>query len=164
MYHALRTASAALGRGSEIVAAGLLLVVTIINLVQVAGRYSIGFSLPWGEEIMRYTMVWVMMIGGVACFWRVEHMSIDALHDMAPARLRPLVRGALYGIAGIFCFLLAWYGWPAAFANSRQYAAASGISMFWVYLAIPVGATLMIVQIVLCWLTGYRPVDARDER
>lgn len=152
-----------LGRTSECLAGALLLVVTLINLTQVIGRYSLGQSLPWAEEIMRYTMVWVMMIGGVACFWRVEHMAIDAVHDMALERLRPLVRGTLYGIAGLFCLLLAYYGWPAALANANQVAAASGISMLWVYLAIPLGASLMLVQIVLCWFAGYEPVEAMEE-
>jgi TRAP-type C4-dicarboxylate transport system permease small subunit len=163
MHRHLQTASRALGRGSEWLAALLLLAVTLINLTQVVGRYSFGYSLPWGEEVMRYTMVWVMMIGGIACFYRVEHMAIDAVHDMAPAGLRPLLRGALYGIAGIFCILLAYYGWPAALANANQRAAASGISMLWVYLAIPLGATLMLVQIVLCWLTGYEPSEPMEE-
>lgn len=163
MLRTLALASRALGRGSECLAAALLLAVTLINLTQVVGRYSLGYSLPWGEEVMRYTMVWVMMIGGIACFWRAEHMAIDALHDMAPQRLRPFVRGALYAVAGVFCVLLAWHGWPAALRNANQFAAASGISMLWVYLAIPVGATLMLVQIVLCWFAGYEPVETMEE-
>ena len=53
MHRHLRTLSRALGRGSEWLAALLLLAVTLINLTQVIGRYSFGYSLPWGEEVMR---------------------------------------------------------------------------------------------------------------
>jgi TRAP-type C4-dicarboxylate transport system permease small subunit len=163
MRRAVLVAARGLAQSCEVLAGLLLLAVTAINLTQVTGRYLFASSLPWGEEIMRYTMIWVMMLGGVACFWRVEHMAIDALHDAVPVRLRPLVRGALYGVAGIFCLLLLVYGWPAALRNTSQFAAASGISMVWVYLAIPVGAALMLVQIVLCWIAGYEPVEPNEE-
>ena len=152
-----------LTRVCEVIAASLLAAVALINLAQVLGRYLLAESLPWGEEIMRYTMIWVMMLGGVACFRRVEHMSVDALHDRLPQRLRPVARGVLYGVSGVFCALLVLYGWPAAIANYDQFAAASGVRMIWIDLAIPIGAMLMIVQIVLCWVAGYAPADDAEE-
>jgi TRAP-type C4-dicarboxylate transport system permease small subunit len=147
----------------EVSAGSILLAVSIINLCQVFGRYVIGISLPWAEEVMRYVMMWLMMLGGVACIYRIEHMAIESVVESAPERLRNLVRGTLFGIGGIFCFFLVYYGWPAAIRNSGQHAAASGMPMIIPYMAIPVGGVLMMVEIVLCWFAGYDPVRPEDE-
>jgi TRAP-type C4-dicarboxylate transport system permease small subunit len=145
------------------VSAGLiLLTVSLINVGQVLGRYVFGFSLPWAEEVMRYVMMWLMMLGGVACIYRVEHMAIESVVESAPEHRRNLVRGVLFGVGGVFCIFLVFYGWPAALRNSSQYAAASGIPMIVPYLAIPVGGVLMLIQIVLCWFAGYSPVRPEE--
>lgn len=88
--------SAALARRLAIsceVAAGIILaVVSAINLAQVLGRYFFASSFPWAEEVMRYVMMWLMMLGGTACIYRCEHMAIDAgaqLGAGAPSRMVP---------------------------------------------------------------------------
>ena len=159
----LSNLSRRLAQVCEIAAALIFLFVCVLNFTQVIGRYATGTSLTWAEEIMRYTMMWVMMLGGSAAIYRAEHMAVDGVVDMVPERLRHLVRSILYGVAGIFCVLLLVYGWPAALANQTQRAAASGIPMLLPYLAIPVGAAIMLAQIVLCWITGFREAPVEEE-
>lgn len=160
----LKSVSAGLAWVCERIAASMFLWVCLLNIAQVLGRYVIGTSIPWAEEAMRYTMVWVMMLGGSAAVFHVEHMAVDGLVDMLAPNRRHVVLSVLYAIAGGFCVLLVLYGWPAAMANIRQHAAASGISMMWPYLGIPVGAAIMIVQIVLCILSGFNEINSEPER
>lgn len=148
-------AARTLARTTEIVACLLLILVTILNLTQVGGRYifSIGFS--WTEELMRYSMIWLMMMGSVACIFRSEHMGIEALEAMVPPRWSRFVKSALYSVAGVFCVIILVYGYPLALRNAAQTAPASGIPMSWPYAALPVGAALMLVQIALSWFSGF---------
>ncbi len=159
----LRQIARGLAGTCETLAAIILIAVTAINLTQVVERYFFNTSIAWAEEIMRYTMMWLMMFGSVACIYRCEHMAVDTIRAWAPERWRQLVRHGLFAIAGIFCFLLVWYGWPAALKNGRQMAAASGIPMSLPYFAIPIGGFLMIVQIVLCWFAGYEAAEVADD-
>lgn len=147
----------------ELSAAAIFLAVCLLNFSQVFGRYAMGSSLSWAEEVMRYLMIWVMMLGGTAAIYRGDHMAIDTVPELLSGRGRQIARSILFGIAGAFCVLLLWYGWPAALANAGQRAAASGISMIFAYMAVPVGAALMIVQIVLCWIVGFHPTEYEEE-
>lgn len=147
----------------EISAALIFFVVCLLNFTQVSGRYLMGSSLNWAEEIMRYSMLWVMMLGGTAAIYRGDHMAMDALTEAAPARWRHLMRSSLFGVAGLFCALLVIHGWPAALSNANQSAAASGLPMIIPYMAIPVGGALMIVQIILCWLSGFEATHYDEE-
>ncbi|MDI7862644.1 TRAP transporter small permease [Rhizobiaceae bacterium n13] len=151
----LRNVSRALARVCEILAAAILLVVCLINFTQVGGRYLIGTSLSWGEETMRYIMMWLMMLGSVTAVYRAEHMAVEGLQDLVAPKHRQLVRSALYGIGGVFFVLLAYYGWASAIRNLAQHAAASGMPMIIPYMAIPVGSVLIIIQIMLCWVSGF---------
>ncbi|EAR53156.1 C4-dicarboxylate transport system permease small protein [Oceanicola granulosus HTCC2516] len=135
----------------------------MLNFWQVGGRYVFGSSLRWAEEVMRYGMVWVMMLGGTAAIYHGEHMAVDAVVDAVPRRFAHLLRSLLYGIGAVFIGLLVWYGWPAALANLRQSAAASGISMIYPYMALPVGGLLMILQIVLCFFAGFASTAYEEE-
>ncbi len=90
-------------------------------------------------------------------------MAVDTLLDLVGERWRHLLRSILFGIAGLFCLLLVWYGWPAAIHNIRQSAAASGISMVIPYMALPIGGVLMLVQIILCWISGFEEGDPGEE-
>lgn len=159
----LKSLTRQLALACEVLAAAIFAAVCVLNFTQVVGRYTAGSSLNWAEEIMRYSMLWVMMLGGTAAIYRGDHMAVDTLLEAMPSRMAHLVRSLLFGIAGIFCVLLVWYGWPAALSNANQSAAASGIPMIVPYMALPVGGVLMIVQIALCWLTGFGPSQYDEE-
>ena len=160
---ALRTART-LTRSTEIAATLLLIVVTHLNLMQVVGRYVFGTGFSWTEELMRYLMVWLMMLGSVACIFRAEHMAVETIETrVGPARAQ-LVKSALYSVAAIFCLFVLVYGWPLALRNAAQVAPASGIPMIYPYLALPVGALLMLVQIALTWFAGFEPDRITDDR
>src|SRR5690554_509417 len=60
----------ALTRSTEIAAALILIAVTTLNLTQVVGRYAFNTGFSWTEETMRCLMVWLMMLGSVACIFR----------------------------------------------------------------------------------------------
>lgn len=150
-----------LARTTEILATLLIIVVTCLNLTQVSGRYMFNMGFSWTEEYMRYLMIWLMMLGSVACIFRAEHMGIEFLEGLAGPERAPLVKSALYSIAAIFCIYILVNSWPLALRNASQVAPASGISMIYPYMALPVGAALMLVQIVLSWFAGFEP-DGED--
>jgi TRAP-type C4-dicarboxylate transport system permease small subunit len=146
-----------LARATEILATLLLIVVTALNLTQVGGRYLFGAGFSWTEELMRYLMIWLMMLGSVACVYRAEHMGLQTLERLVAPRRAQLVRSAVYSVAAVFCVFLLVYGWPLALRNAAQVAPASQIPMIAPNLALPVGAALMLAQIALSWLSGFEP-------
>lgn len=155
MVYAATQAARGLARLTEVLACLLMILVTVLNLTQVGGRYIFSIGFNWTEEVMRYSMIWLMMLGSVACIFRAEHMGIEALEAMVPPHLSRYVKSALYSVAGIFCVIILVYSYPLALRNAAQTAPASGISMILPYAALPVGSALMLVQIALSWISGF---------
>lgn len=155
MIHAATLGARLLARSTEIAAGILLILVTALNLTQVGGRYLFSTGFGWTEEVMRYSMIWLMMLGSVACIFRAEHMGIEAVEGLVRPDWARYVKSGLYSVAAIFCLVILYYSYPLALRNASQVAPASGIPMIYPYAALPVGAVLMLVQIALSWFSGF---------
>jgi TRAP-type C4-dicarboxylate transport system permease small subunit len=56
----------------------IMAAMTAIVFTQVFMRYVLNRSIPWGEEISRYMMIWVCFLGSAVAGGTVrEHMCID---------------------------------------------------------------------------------------
>ncbi len=121
---------------------------TIIILIQIFFRFVIYRPVPWSEEAARYLMIWLGMMGSVVALRKGRHIGVTALVDALPVRisgvLAYVVRLSMIGFFGI----IGWEGFQLAVFNYPQLSAALEITMMIPYLAIPAGATMMIVDLV----------------
>lgn len=132
-----------LGAIVESVAAVLLAVVVVIVLVQVCGRYILRISLSWPEELARYVLVWLMFFGVAAAAATRSQIVVDTILELVSPRVRRVLDGigALAGLVAVG--LLVWTSQALFGPASRSTSPATGIPSFWIYLAIPVGGTLL---------------------
>ena len=123
-------------------------VVSATVVVEVILRYGFGSSLIVTEELTRYTMVWVAFLGGVVALRDGAHVATGGIGD----RFGPMVGRAASlladGLALLFLLTLAWASVQTLPNQRDQYTTTLEISIFWFYLAIPVGAVLMALVIV----------------
>ena len=147
---------------TEIVAAILLVAVIVMNLAQVFYRYVLVDPLSWTGETMRYSTTWMVMLAGSAALFRGEHMVISLFDSVQSKKIRTFVRMLVLSCIGGFCVLLIWEGTPAAIDNMRQLSPAMQIPMTIPYLAVPVGATLMLIK-VLCLMVLPEDVFKNEE-
>ncbi|MDR9438752.1 MAG: TRAP transporter small permease [Halomonas sp.] len=138
-----------LTHATEAIAAILLVAIILMNVAQVFFRYVLVDPLSWSEETMRYSTTWMVMLAGSAALFRGEHMVISLFTSVRSPLFRRLVHLAVLTCIAGFCLLLVWEGYPAAINNMRQVSPATRIPMTLPYMAIPVGASLMLVK-VLC--------------
>lgn len=132
----------------------ILLVMIGSVLTQVASRYALARTPSWPEEVARVSMAWITMLGSAALIRRQGHIAVSTIVDMCP----PRVRAALLLIRDLLTLVmaggLAYYGWALAGIGARRLSPALEIPMFYPYLAIPVGAVLIAVLLLLGRLDG----------
>lgn len=124
-------------------------VMAVTILLQVFLRYVVKASLPWSEELARYLMVWIGLMGASIAVHEGRHVGVSLLVD----RTRGALRKAVTGIA--MCGVL-WFLWLMLSEGIRlvlniwqQRSPAMNIPMAIPYAAIPLGAIFMMVQVVL---------------
>lgn len=121
---------------------------------QVMGRYVFGHAPGWSEELSRYLMLWVTMLGAAAALRSGGHLSVTALVDRLGPRAVAVVLALRDAVVVAAAGLLAWQGYRFAELNGAQESAAMEIPMTVPYGALPVGALLIVVLVLLSRLLG----------
>ena len=120
-----------------------LAVMTLIVLSQVVTRYFLGFSFRWSEEVARYLMIWMVFLSASVVQRHDGHIRVDYFASMmTPMTSRAFSILGRIAILGYLAVLIA-QGWTTAVFMATTRFASVDISMFWPYLALPVGGCLM---------------------
>ena len=127
---------------------------------QVFGRYVLNHSPSWTEEVARFLMAWITMLGSAAVIRTEGHIAVTVVAESLPPRLREVVRWLRDVIIITTAGALAWYGYGFAMIGARRASPALEISMYWPFLAIPIGAAMIALLLVLHRLGQLRGEDA----
>jgi TRAP-type C4-dicarboxylate transport system permease small subunit len=63
-----------------------------LNFVNVVGRYVFATAILGADEVQVFIMVWMTFAGAAIVTWRNQHLRMDVLFDLLPARARRWIR------------------------------------------------------------------------
>lgn len=132
----------------------LMLTVLVASLVwQVFGRYVLDSAPGWSEELARFLMVWVTMLGSAAVMREHGHISVAVLVDALPPRARSVLLAARDAVVLATVYVLLAYGIDLAALLSVRLSAAFEVPMALPYAALPAGAGLIGLAVIIARLT-----------
>ena len=148
----LRAFALGLDRLVARIEAGVIVVLvsclTAVTFAQVVIRYGLGDSLFWSEELARYLFVWVSMIGAALAIRQGGHFGLDLLIRRMPA-FRPILAPVVTTVMIVFLAVVLKTGIDETRLASMQFAMTFPMRMQWAYLALPVGAGLMLFHLAI---------------
>ncbi len=144
MIHGLRAAVGVLHRLLDVAAALLLTALVAITAARVAGRYALGLSMPWSEELTRLLFVWLVMIGAARC----AHLRIDLLRERLQGRAGQALDLLVAAVSLALLLLLVRYGHALVELTAFDRYTALGISVQYAYWGLVTGAGLWIVTLL----------------
>ncbi|WLR61009.1 TRAP transporter small permease [Guptibacillus hwajinpoensis] len=124
----------------------MLAVMSILIFWQVFARFVVGESLTFSEEISRFLMIWMTMLGTAYAIREGSLIAIEMLPEVLKGKGQRILRVISEVVATIFYIVLIIYGWQMAEAVQMQTAPSTRISMFWSMLALPVGGIFMLLN------------------
>ncbi|WP_027134459.1 TRAP transporter small permease [Geminicoccus roseus] len=153
-------------RAIELICNAILAIMTTVIAVLIVSRNMLGFSFAWSEELTRFLLVWLSMLGAAVLLRRDDHIRLNLLQSRLGPKAQLVLSAVLRVLVLGFLVILVQQSWTASLARQVTHAPALGISLFWPYLAIPVAAAIMVfVTLVNLWgdllaLSGRRPLPA----
>lgn len=123
----------------------LLLVIFGVMWIVVFGRYFLGKTPIWGEELVLFSMLWISMLSGADALRRDAHLRITIIDKYLSPKALLILQVVLDALVLVFCSILLRYAittLPNGFGLRYQ---GMKISEGWAYLSIPVGFLLLIV-------------------
>ena len=129
-----------------LMAVALAVMVTTISY-QVFGRYVIGKAPSWTEELTRFLLIWMTMLGSAASLRHGGHITVTFLVEM----LNPFWQAIFLIIRDVFLVAAAgifmYFGTRFAMLNGAQESAALEIQMMIPYAALPVCGLLILLLV-----------------
>jgi TRAP-type C4-dicarboxylate transport system permease small subunit len=122
----------------------LFIIMTLIVWAQIFFRFVLGGGIVWSEEIAKFLMVWMALLGASVLFAEGGHIAIN--YFIGKLRFLRYILMSHAILSAVLFILLIYYGIDYAAFGYKSIATASGIRKFWPYLAIPVGGGFLLVQ------------------
>jgi C4-dicarboxylate transporter DctQ subunit len=141
------------------------IIVTIVT-AEVALRYLFSHSMIFTEELSRYLMVWIVFLGSALAIRDGSHIHIQILVKRLDSRMQQIVKLAAYALIIAFLVFITVEGLKILPRQLQQMCITIDISLFYFYLAIPVGSILMIIfllPIIRQTLAGKSPAGNKRE-
>lgn len=139
-----------LNRTEEIVLVTLLATTVILIFTQVIMRYVFNSSLSWTEELARYMFIWESWLGISLGARMGKHIRIEILINKLKGNAFIVVMTIADILTLVILGFLIYYGvelTDKVFGLMNK-SSALRIPMGFVYLALPVSCTLMVVRTV----------------
>ena len=140
----------------EIVISGFMGLFVTVTVLQVIARL-LKISAPWTEEIARYSFIWMTLVGSAVAVKHRQHVRVDILESIVPAKVRPFIYWISMGLFMVFALVLLVYGCDvcADLIRAPQKTAVLQISTVWVYASLPVGMFLTVARLIQSMVTSF---------
>jgi TRAP-type C4-dicarboxylate transport system permease small subunit len=141
----------------QAVSVALLASYFVLVLLQVFFRYVLNESLFWAEEVVRGALLWGIMVTTPLVAAARGHIRIEALEVVLPPAGRRAVNWAANVLTLAFTLTLLWAGIQLIDRTWMQQSPVLDVPKWTVYLAIPVGAALEALLMLLTWNAEQQP-------
>jgi TRAP-type transport system small permease protein len=135
--------------------AGLILAVMATTVfLSVVVRATGSQMLEGLDEVPRFLFVWLVAFGGASAMYRGEHTVLDYFVNLLGPRARAVVTIIVQcAMVGVFLFLLK-LSFTLVPNAALQTSPALELRLDYVFLAVPVGAVLIIIPMIRNILRG----------
>ena len=132
----------------------LLAGMSIIIFTNVCLRYLTDVSLPWAEEVGRYMMIWLTLLGAGPVLRSGGHIAVENFQDLLSPRLAAALRLFVSALLFMLFAILVWQGWIYMQRTLLQTTPVTQIPFAYIYGAFFVGGLNLIAHFLLI-VRGY---------
>lgn len=142
---------------ATVVACAMLAIASSLGIWQIVTRFVIERPAEWTEVLIRFSLIWMVFLGIPLAFRMGAMVSVDVLHRLGGPRLRRALE-TLAAVASLaLVVVLIVVGWDYAQRGKVQSVAGlEDVSMFWAYIAVPVGGVFSMLAVIANWLDPVR--------
>ncbi len=142
---------------SMVLACLMLVIASALGVFQILTRFVLEQPAEWTEVLIRFSLIWMVFLGIPAAFRQGAMVSVDVLYRWSPPRLRRVLDAVVALAALALVAVIIWWGWDYAQRGGVQsMAGLESVTMFWAYLAMPVGGLFCVLGIIGNWLDPQR--------
>jgi len=121
----------------------------VVVFLQVVFRYVLRQPLFWSEELPRYLLIWMSFLAAALAQKQDAHINITLCLAPLSTRARQVLKILTDAVILAFLWVLVYSGGLVTSITAHHRSTALQLPMGLVYAALPVGAALMSLYLVL---------------
>ncbi len=138
-------------------ACAMLVVASALGMFQIVTRFVLEQPAEWTEVLIRFSLIWMVFLAIPSAFRQGAMVSVDVLYRWSPPRVRRVLDYIVALAALALIGVIIWWGWDYAQRGGVQsMAGLESVSMFWAYVAMPVGGVFSVIGIIGCLVDPQR--------
>ena len=127
----------------------MLAIASGLAVFQVITRFVLEQPAEWTEVLIRFSLIWMVFLAIPSAFRQGAMVSVDVLYRWSPPRIKRVLDWVVALAALALIGVIIWWGWDYAQRGGVQsMAGLESVSMFWAYLAMPVGGLFCVIGII----------------
>jgi C4-dicarboxylate transporter DctQ subunit len=146
----------------EIVGGAAFIAMTVMVFVNVVCRYIFNDPIPGSDELATLAFTWATFLGASLGIRRQLHLGIEFVTRLFPMRFQAFCGLLVSVIIAGFSGLLFAYGLKIMATAHLKLTPVLQWPYTWVYLAVPVGAVLMVIRLGPIALAQARRMAGRE--
>lgn len=140
----------------------MLVVMLVVSVAwQVLSRYLLADPASWTEELARFLLIWIGMLGASYAFRQHAHLGLELLPGKLEGTPAAVLRYFTLALIALFAGTVLIAGGSNLVSLTwelRQYSAVLGMPIAWVYSVVPLTGVLIVFY---CLVQATEPDDAR---
>ena len=127
---------------------GLLILVTVVVTWQVFSRYVLNDPSSFTEELARFLLIWITLLGCVLAYRHNNHLGLDMIYSKASMGYRKVMYFIIHGAVAAFALCVMIIGGFLLVNMTEQLGQTSpvmGIDISLVYSVVPVSGILIVL-------------------
>ena len=130
-------------------ACAMLMISASLAMFQIITRFVLELPAEWTEVLIRFSLIWMVFLAVPMAFRQGAMVSVDVLYRWSPPRMRRLLDWVVCVAALSLIAVIIWWGWDYTVRGKVQtMSGLESLSMFWAYLAMPVGGVFSVIGII----------------
>lgn len=138
--------------------------VTLLTIYQVFARYILNSPLVWSEEIVRYSMIWIVLLGTAVALRKGLLISVEIVLHIVPKKVKKIMEFIIILLNIAFLFILVRYGLIMIEVTSGQSVGALDLPVSIMYYAAPVAGVLGIINAIAVLIEIFTNKEEEEEK
>lgn len=129
----------------------LLLLITTVVTWQVFSRYVLNAPSSFTEELARFSLIWLTLLGCVYAYRHHSHLGLDMVYAQASLRQRKVMYFIIHCSVATFAVCVMMIGGFSLVSMTEQLGQSSpvmGIDISFVYSVVPFSGLLILIYAI----------------
>ncbi|GAB7389112.1 TRAP transporter small permease [Bacillaceae bacterium] len=126
--------------------------VALLTLLQVVFRYVFNNPIVWSEEVVRYSMIWIVLLGTAIALRKGMLISVEIVIQSVPKTVKKIMSFLVIGVNVVYLSLLSYYGLQIISTLGAQTTGSLEIPISMTYSAITAGSFLALLNCIVVFI------------